>query len=189
MRSYLLISILAAACGGGSNVTETEPFCSDGVDDDTDCEYPICFEDPACYDFDDPTDLRGPGGDPSLDLDKVRVDLTAGTATFFATTDGTWPPPASIYSWFITFEIDNESNSPVARITEARHDGQDTSDRLNTGGQGGSFVTRQKPEGIWVQITNVPSDGVKFYVESGIQKSNPGTRVTDTVVGAPTYLP
>ena len=52
-----------------------------------------------------------------------------------------------------------------------------------------NITLRQVPRGVWVRMVGVNAAGEKYYVESGIQKANPGTRVTDTVVGAPAPLP
>jgi hypothetical protein len=166
-------------------------ICDDGVDNDasglTDCEDPSCFEDPVCYDFDDEVDLPAPNGDPSVDIDKASASLANGTATFFVTTEGSWPPPGGTYSWFILFEVDNDGNTPVAAYTIQQHDGVD--ETIPYGVPAANITARETPAGVWVRITGVPVTGEKFYIESGIQKLNPGTRVTDTVVGAPAPFP
>ncbi len=165
--------------------------CTGGVDEDldlfVDCDDDDCWADPACYQVDDPTDLPEPLGDPAVDIDKSRATLAAGTATFFATFDAPWPPPTTAYSWFVYFEIDNDGNTPVAGVTIQRHDGVDSTSPL--GIPAGNITVRQTARGVWVRMTGVPAAGEKYYIESGIQEANPGTRVTDTVVSAPAPLP
>ena len=53
----------------------------------------------------------------------------------------------------------------------------------------GNITVRQTPAGVWARLINVPVAGAQYYIESGIQEATPGTRVTDTVVGAPAPLP
>lgn len=165
--------------------------CTGGVDEDgdglIDCEDPDCFEDPVCYDVDDAADLPGPHGDPALDIDKVGVDLTGGVATLFMTFEGAWPPDSTFYSWFLRFEITNDGNSTVAMVIVQRHDGVEATNA--TGIPAGNVTLRQTPEGVWVRMTGVPGTGEKYYVESGVQKTNPGTRVTDVAVDSPQPLP
>lgn len=176
-----------------------EPFCMDplpevctgGLDEDqdqfADCDDESCWDDPTCWQLDDPTDLPGPNGDPAVDIDKFRVTLSGGVATFFATFDGNWPPSMDNYSYFVLFEIDNDGNTPQASVTLQRHDGVPSEVLFGLGTT--QVLTRQGAQGIWVRMTGLPVAGVKYYVESGIQKTNPGTRVTDTVVSAPAPLP
>ena len=172
-------------------IANTAEACSGGTDEDgdtfVDCDDDDCWNDAACYQVDDPTDLDGTNGDPSLDIDKSRATLANGTATFFLTFDGPWPPSSTFYSWFAYVEIDNDGNTPVAAVTISRHDGVDAIEPYLV--PMANVTVRQVPRGIWVRMTGVNAAGEKYYVESGIQKENPGTRVTDTVVGAPAPLP
>jgi hypothetical protein len=182
---------LDADCADDPACQSFAEVCEGGVDEDLDglidCEDDDCFGDPACWQVDDPTDLPEPLGDPSVDIDKIRATLAAGTATFFATFDAPWPPPTSAYSWFVYFEIDNDGNTPVAGVTIQRHDGVDST--MATGIPAANITVRQTARGVWVRMIGVPVAGEKYYIESGIQESNPGTRVTDTVVSAPAPLP
>jgi hypothetical protein len=165
--------------------------CTGGLDEDgdtfVDCDDDDCWSDPACYQVDDPTDLDVALGDPSLDIDKSRATLANGTATFFLTFDAPWPPATTHYSWFAYFEIDNDGNTPVAGVTIQRHDGVDSIQPYLV--PMANITIRQVPRGVWVRMVGVNAVGEKYYVETGIQKANPGTRVTDTVVGAPAPLP
>jgi hypothetical protein len=165
--------------------------CTGGADEDADtfidCEDDDCWGDPACFKIDDDTDLPGPNGDPALDIDKFSVTLASGTATFFSTFDAPWPPSTTFYSYYLRFEIANDGNTPVAVTTVQRHDGVD--DIIEQGIPANAVTVRQTPRGVWVRMVGVQSIGEKYYVESGIQKSNPGTRVTDYTVSAPAPLP
>ena len=185
------IDCLDVDCADDPACQSLPEVCEGGADEDldglTDCEDDDCFGDPACYQVDDPMDLAEPLGDPALDIDKTRATLAAGTATFFATFGAPWPPPATAYSWFLYFEIDNDGNTPVAGVTIQRHDGVDST--TPTGISAGNLTVRQTARGVWVRMTGVPATGEKYYIESGIQETNPGTRVTDTVVSAPAPLP
>lgn len=164
-----------------------EGFVDEDLDGLVDCEDDDCFGHPACYQVDDPTDLAEPLGDPTVDIDKIRATLVAGTATFFATFDAAWPPPATAYSWYLRFEITNDGNSTAAMVIIQRHDGVDSTSP--TGIPAANITVRQSPRGVWVRMTGVPSEGEKYYIESGIQEANPGTRVSDTVISAPGPLP
>ena len=178
-------------CAGDTACLPVVELCSDGTDNEgdgfADCDDDDCWEDPACYKVDDDVDLPGPDGDPSLDLDKVGVKLVNGTATFFATMEGPWPPPTTAYSWFVYFEIDNDGNTPVAGVTVQRQNGVDAT--IPTGIPAGNITIRQTARGIWARLTGVPATGVNYYVESGVQLTSTGTRVTDTAVSAPAPLP
>lgn len=166
-------------------------LCDNDLDDDvdghTDCDDDECWDNAACFTHDDPADLAAPDGDPSLDIDKVHVDLTGNVATFISTFEGPWPAPTGTYSWFIRFEIDNDGFTPIAAATIQQHMGTDST--IPQGIPAGNVTVRQSPVGIWVRITGVPSGGVNFYVESGIQKTAAGTRVTDVLGSTPQPLP
>lgn len=176
-------------CDGDDACIVLPETCTGDADEDRDtfidCEDDDCWEDPACFAFDDGVDL--PDGDPALDLDKLGVTLSGGTAVFFVTTEGAWPPAAGFYSWFVYFEIDNDGFTPVAGVTIQQHAGVD--DQIELGIPAANVTVRQTPRGVWVRMTGVPATGETFYVESGIQKTDPGTRVTDTVVSSPAPLP
>lgn len=197
--SALVMLLLLGACGGNSDApvgdaaaTIPAEACTGGVDEDQDtfidCDDDDCWTDAACYQVDDDTDLPEPLGDPSVDIDKIRATLVAGTATFFATFDGAWPPPATAYSWYLYFEIDNDGNTPQAAVTVQHQAGIDSIVPL-PGFSAANVTVRQTPRGVWARLINVPAVGQRYYIESGIQEANPGTRVTDTVVGAPAPLP
>lgn len=163
--------------------------CSGGVDEDadtfTDCDDDDCWDSAACYQIDDPTDLNG---DPSADIDKARTTLVAGVATFYVTFDAAWPPPATVHRWDLRFEIANDGNTPVAGVTLRREAGVETATYFGTS-SAATVTVRQTPVGVWARVINVETAGEKYYVESGIQATNPGTRVADTVVDAPAPLP
>jgi hypothetical protein len=178
-------------CTGAPECEPLAEVCTGGADEDgdsyVDCDDDDCWNDPTCVQVDDPTDLDPTLGDPALDIDKSRATLVNGTATFFLTFDAPWPPATTHYSWFVYFEIDNDGNTPVAGVTVQRHDGVDSI--IPLGLPMANITLRQVPRGVWVRMVGVNPVGEKYYVESGIQKANPGTRVTDTVVGAPAPLP
>jgi len=200
-RSILAVLSLAA-CGddGGNGVAADAASidmvaveaCTGGTDDDgdtfADCDDDDCWDNAACWQVADDADLPADLGDPSADIDKIRATLVGGTATFYATFHGAWPPPAATYWWYVRFEIANDGNTPVAGVTVERKDAVDGATYLGTT-TASDVTVRQTPTGIWARIVNVPVEGEKYYIESGIQKATPGTRVTDTVVGAPAPLP
>lgn len=194
-----LVALVLAACGddGGMNQMADAAVdavlvevCTGGTDEDgdtfTDCDDDDCWEDAACYHVDDDVDF--PDGDPALDYDKIRATLAGGTATFFATFEGAWPPPTSYFSWYVLFEIDNDGNTPVGRVTLLMESGAITI--LTADGIALANTTvRQVPRGLWVRFTGVDPVGEKYYMESRIQKVMGGMAYSDTVVSAPAPLP
>lgn len=197
MKNLAVLAAILMACGDdGSPAVDAAvgmpdapvEACTGGVDEDadafTDCDDDDCWDDPACYQIDDPTDLPAPNGDPSVDIDKARVTLVGGVATFYVTFDAGWPPPATVYRWEVRFEIANDGNSPIAGLTLQRESTTYLGDS-----SAASVSVRQSAVGVWARITNVASTGEKYYVETAIQRTDPGTRVADTVVDAPAPLP
>ena len=164
-----------------------QEVCTDSADNDgdtfTDCDDDACFDAATCYDVDDGTDLTTPDGDPSVDIDKVGATLTNGTGTLFVTTDGTWPPPAGTYSYFVELNFNAANGSRVAGATVQQHAGADST--IPFGVPAGNITVRQSAAGVFVRMTGVPATATQFSVTSGIQKTNPGTRVTDDVAATP----
>jgi hypothetical protein len=153
----------------------------------TDCEDELCWDDPPCFQLDDPTDLPEPDGDPSADLDKIGVSVAGDTGTLFATTDGTWPPPAGTYSYFITFELDASNGAPIAAVTLQHHAGVDST--IPLGIPEANLVIRQVRAGVWIRMTGVPAVPAQFFVNAGIQKTSTTMRVVDAIGPGPQPLP
>jgi hypothetical protein len=178
-------------CADSDECIAVPEQCTGGLDEDNDlaidCADDDCWQDPVCFDVDDPVDLTTADGDPTLDLDKVGVTLAGGTAEFFVTMEGAWPPPSTLYSWFLLVEIDNDGNTPVASVTIEHHAGLD--DVIELGVTPANVTIRSSPRGVFVRLVGVAPAGEKYYVESGVQRTDPGTRVTDTAVSAPAPIP
>lgn len=181
-----MFGLVAAIGCGGAPPAEVETVCDDAFDDDgdslIDCEDPDCSEDPACqapaFDVADGQDLAAPDGDPSLDIEGVNIEVSGTTATFDVFVYGTWPPPASTYSWFVECSL-TANGSPVAVATTQVHAGAPST--YGTGVSAANITVTPGTDSVRLVLVNLPGTPTHFAVQSGIQKANPGNRVTDQV--------
>jgi hypothetical protein len=183
-RGAALGAVLAvlAACGGGGgdkDVDGSTTFYPD-ADYSIDASGPDAANETTVT---DPQDLPGPDGDPALDIRDVTVGWDATGSPFVELLmDGAWPPSDAWYSWYVLVHLFGPGS--VTFTIEAilqRHNG--TRSTIVNGVPSTSVAVSETATGLRFTFASMPAVG-GFRCEAGIQKTNPGTRVTDVVEGA-----
>jgi hypothetical protein len=167
-------TVLHPGCGGGGS-----PSDDASTEIVVDAQAPGVDADVA-ESYTDNEDLPGPNGDPSLDAVGLDVGWLGNGTDAFAHIEvaGTWAPSDTFYSWYCVVELFNGGSSPVASATVQRHDGARS---VFVTGLPEANVTIDEPAVGPQFLFESPPAFTHIRVELGIQKTNPGTRVSDEV--------
>jgi hypothetical protein len=136
----------------------------------------------------DPQDLGlDPNGDDALDVVSVDSWRTPdGGLVVGATVAGAWPPDDGLYSWYVGFTLHSIDGAPIGTATLQRHDGTRSTPITGIPAAAVSFV--EADDGVHLVVAP-PIDATHVSIESGVQASSPGTRVSDAVPDAGDPLP
>lgn len=169
-----------ATCSGGTSASFTETVPAEGAD----YACRAVFEPLGT---DDPLDLGlDPNGDDALDVTRVESWRTPeGGVAICAFVAGPWPPEDTLYSWYVSFTLLSSTTTSIGTATLQRHDG--TRGAPITGISTAAEFT-ERDDGVCLHVA-APIDATHVSIESGVQGTTTGTRVSDAVPDAGDPLP